>query len=281
MNNKLLVICGPTGVGKTALAVSVARQFEGELVSADSRQVYREMDIGTGKDRQDIGDVPIHLYDVVSPNEEFSVSQYVLLAHEAIADIQSRGKLPVVVGGTGFYVRALLEPFETINIPPNRKLRRDLEEMTVVQLQGMLKRGDMNDSDWRNPRRLIRKIEIHKTGPFEKPTKVAFDTRIVGLTAPIRIVEERISKRINKRLREGMKIEIATLMKKYGKNAPGMSAIGYRSPGTWAQDERAYAKRQMTYFRKLPGVSWFDVTGKDYQAEVTRFVSAWYTGRKS
>src|SRR3990172_7447839 len=111
MKKKLLVICGPTATGKTALAVKIAKILDGELVSADSRQVYREMDIGTGKDRETIGDVPIWMYDVVSPDEEFSVSQYMKLARSAIADIHARAKLPIIVGGTGFYINALIRPF--------------------------------------------------------------------------------------------------------------------------------------------------------------------------
>ncbi len=126
--NKLLVICGPTATGKTVLAAEIAKQFNGELVSADSRQVYRSMDICTGKDRPD---VPIWLYDIVDPDEEFSVSQWVVLARGAIADIHKRNKLPIVVGGTGLYIHALLYPFETINIPPDRTLRNKLQALSV------------------------------------------------------------------------------------------------------------------------------------------------------
>ena len=159
---KLLIICGPTATGKTALAAKLAKKFNGELISADSRQVYRGRDLETNKERpaSPAGgpDVPIWLYDVVNSGEEFGVSQWVKLARLAIENIPKRNKLPIVVGGTGLYIKALLEPFETIDIPPDFKLRK--KNLSVQQLQRMVPRGNMNESDWNNPRRLIRKIEI-------------------------------------------------------------------------------------------------------------------------
>src|SRR3989344_4958306 len=125
---KVLIICGPTATGKTKLAARLAKRFNGELVSADSRQVYRGMDLTTGKE---MPDVPIWLYDVAHPDEDFSVSHWVKLAKDAISDIQKRNKLPIVVGGTGLYIQALLRPFETIDIPPNKKLREKLQKLTV------------------------------------------------------------------------------------------------------------------------------------------------------
>lgn len=277
--HKLCVICGPTATGKTALAVALAKKLSGELVSADSRQVYREMDIGTGKDRGAIGDVPIWMYDVAAPDEEFSVSQYATMARAAIADIVKRGHLPIVVGGTGFYINALLHPFQTINIPPDNRLRAELADLTVSQLQQKTTRGGMNESDWNNPRRLIRKIEITAAGDERGHEKGAeFDACLIGLTAPMHTLDKRIGERVDERLRQGMADEVTTLVKKYGRDIPAMSALGYRSTERWAKDERAYARRQMTWFRKVPGITWFDITKKGYEAEVTRHVFAWYTG---
>ena len=188
--NKLLFIVGPTATGKTALALSLAKKFGGELISADSRQVYRGMDIGTGKDlpsnselrimnyelgirskKLKIGyrkrdEVPIWLVDIVEPDYVFNVGEYKHLAGEIIQDIQARKKLPIVVGGTGLYVRALLRPWDEIFIPPNAILRRKLDKLTVEELQIELKKitaekfESMNHSDQNNPRRLIRAIEI-------------------------------------------------------------------------------------------------------------------------
>jgi len=267
--SRLLVICGPTATGKTAIAAMVAKKFNGELVSADSRQVYRGMDLVTGKDRPD---VPIWLYDVVSPDEEFSVSHWVKLARGAIDDIQKRNKLPIVVGGTGLYIHALLHPFETINIPPDTALRARLQTMSLVELQAMTTRGDMNESDWNNPRRLVRKIEIAGSKKWRTKQENTYDAFVIGLTAPLVMLDKRIDERFKKRVRQGMKKEIKILFKKYGKELPSMSAIGV--------NEHAYARRQMTWFKKQKGIRWFDVTDPEYMNRMAAAVAAWYTTGK-
>lgn len=264
--NKLLVICGPTATGKTALAAALAKKFNGELVSADSRQVYCGMDIVTGKDKPD---VPIWLYNVVNPEEEFSVSHWVRLAKRAVADIAKRNKLPIIVGGTGLYIRALIHPFATIDIPPNKALRNKLQTLSVTQLQNMVKRSDMNDSDWQNPRRLIRRIEIAKGEKIHKSQKKIYDTLLIGLTAPLPILDARIDKRFAQRIQQGMKEEIDRLIKKYGRDFPSMSAIGL--------NEHAYARRQLTWFKKEKSIHWFDVTDAEMSDKVTALVRAWYT----
>ena len=264
--DKLLVICGPTATGKTAFSAMLAKKFNGELISADSRQVYRGMDIVTGKDRPD---VPIWLYDVVNPDEEFSVSHWMRLAKQAIEDIQKRNKLPIVVGGTGLYIHALLNPLETIDIPPNQHLRKKLQCITVGELQQMISRGDMNQSDWNNPRRLIRKIEVAESKIVMQKQLNTFDYLIIGLTASLTELYRRIDKRLEKRTRAGMDVEIASLRARYNRNLPSMSAIGL--------NEHAYARRQMTWFKKMPSVNWFDITSSDYQDAVAEKVARWYT----
>jgi tRNA dimethylallyltransferase len=266
--DKLLVICGPTAAGKTALAAKIAEKFNGELVSADSRQVYRGMDICTGKDRPD---VPIWLYDVADPDEEFSVSHWVRLASAAIADILKRNKLPIVVGGTGLYIHALLHPFETIDIPPNRSLRKKLQTLSVQKLQALIPKGDMNNSDWNNPRRLIRKIEIAGYKKIKIKQEKIYDALVIGLTAPLPILYARIDTRFAQRIREGMKEEINRLIDTYGRDVPSMSAIGL--------NEHAYVRRQLTWFKKQKGIHWFDVTDLKHQNRVATLVDAWYTTR--
>ncbi|HLD24403.1 MAG TPA: tRNA (adenosine(37)-N6)-dimethylallyltransferase MiaA [Patescibacteria group bacterium] len=269
--NKLLIISGPTATGKTKFAAHLARRFDGELISADSRQVYRGMDLTTGKDRVD---VPTWGYDVVDPDEEFSVSHWVKLAKRAISDIQSRNKLPIVVGGTGLYIKALLEPLQTINIPPNKKLRKKLQKLLVNALQKMISRGDMNDSDWNNPRRLIRKIEVlnFKRGPLAKQQGVPlsnYDSLIIGLTAPIAKLDARIDERMMARKAAGIEEEIVALRSKYRANLPAMSAINL--------NEHAYARRQLTWFKKQKDIHWFDITKEGWMARVEKLVDAWYT----
>jgi len=264
--DKLLVICGPTATGKTALAAVLAKQLNGELVSADSRQVYRGMDLVTGKDRPD---VPIWLYDVVNPDEAFSVSQWVALARVAIADIQKKKKLPILVGGTGLYIKALLHPFETIDIPPDIALRARLQKLSITELQKMVTRSDMNDSDWNNPRRLIRKIEIKKFNKKIIKKEKKYDALMIGLTAQLSVLDSRIDTRFQERLRQGMKQEIDELVKKYNNNLSAMSAIGL--------NEHAYARRQMTWFKKQKGIHWFDVTDGKMVDKVVVLIAAWYT----
>lgn len=267
--DKLLVICGPTATGKTAIAAALAKKFNGELISADSRQIYRGMDIVTGKER---GDVPVWLYDVVNPDEEFSVSHWVKLAKNAIADIVKRGKLPIVVGGTGLYIQALLHPIETIDIPPNRRLRKKLQLLSVSELQHMIVRGEINQSDWNNPRRLIRKIEIAQSKIVFGKQIYQCDYFIIGLIAPLPVLDKRIDERLTVRMRCGLEAETVSLLARYNPNLPSMSAIGV--------NEHAYARRQMTWFKKMPTVVWFDISRVGYQSDVTAEVGKWYTGKQ-
>lgn len=269
--NKVLVICGPTATGKTALAANLARTFNGELISADSRQVYRGMDLVTGKDRPTSPaggpDVPIWLYDVVNPDEDFSVSHWVPLASDAIVDIHKRNKLPIVVGGTGLYIRALLQPLDTIDIPPNKALRKLLATVSVAELQKMVGRGDMNDSDWQNPRRLIRRIEISRAQATVKQ-KGEYDACMVGLTAPLAALDARIDGRLQARTDAGMDAEARALLTIYDRNLPAMSAIGL--------NEHAYARRQLTWLKKQKDIRWFDITDPHYIDEIVSVVRAWY-----
>lgn len=244
--NRLLVICGPTATGKTALAAAVARQFNGELVSADSRQVYRGNDLETNKERVD---VPIWLYDVVGPGEEFSVAHWLKLARVAVGDILRRGKLPIVVGGSGLYIHALIHPFETVDIPPDKNFRK--RNLTLQELQHMIPRGSMNDSDWNNPRRLIRKIEIAKS-TVKKHMSLPYNALIIGLTAPLPVLYKRIDDHLRERIDAGMDKEKII-------------------------NEHAIARKQMTWFKGQKGIHWFDVTDADLRDKVASLVAAWYT----
>jgi len=296
--NKLLVIVGPTATGKTDLAVHVAKQYNGELVSADSRQVYRGMDIGTGKDKESLAGIPIHLYDVVNPNEAFSISVFQEKAHACIKEIQSRGKLPIVVGGSGLYVQTILHPL-TVIVAPNATLRKELESYTKKALQEKLQAvgktdwETLNNSDRENPRRLIRKIEIamgEKKAPSQ--TQASFDVLEIGLTAARSELYARIDARVEKRVKQGILQEIQTLLRAgYTWELPSMSGLGYRQwkpyfekmatkesvVQQWKYDEHAYARRQMTWFRKDKTIRWFDVTDKEKEKKIESLVSTWYT----
>lgn len=292
--SKLLIICGPTATGKTKLALTLASMFGGELVSADSRQVYKDVDALTGKDRPVHGDVPIWMYDVVNLNEEFSVALYQDLAKKVIDDIESRGKLPIIVGGTGLYLKALTQPLVQIHIPPNTKLRKKLRSAPCEVLEEELKKIDqqrwslMNESDKKNPRRLIRAIEIAQwQGNHHelKEESEILDTLWIGLATRLPILEDRIRKRIMIRWEDATS-EVQKLKGPPSVSILGISAIqqflhGERSKEdtveTWVREERKYAKRQMTWFKKQTGIHWFDMTKETYIQDVIALAHSWYT----
>jgi tRNA dimethylallyltransferase len=163
---KLIVILGPTASGKTKLAVALAKKFDGEIISADSRQVYQGMDIGSGKDLNEYGNIPYHLIDVASPKKQFSLAKYQKQANKAIDDCFKRGRQPFLVGGSGLYLNAIIYGFVLSKSKPNLMLRKSLNQKTLAELQQLILKNKicLNDSDFRNKRRLIRKLEI-----FEQP----------------------------------------------------------------------------------------------------------------
>lgn len=210
---KVFVLLGPTASGKTALGVRLALRYKGEIVSADSRQVYKGMDIGSGKDLggYKVGKkvVPYHLIDVVSPNTEFNLAKYQKLALKAIADIIKRGKLPIIVGGTGLYLQALVDNYRLSAVKPDLGKRRELEVLSREELFQRLEKlkpdfaHKLNNSDKNNPRRLVRYLEILEQGSsLEMKKESPYDFLILGLTYPDEVLRERIIKRINNRLEQ-------------------------------------------------------------------------------
>ena len=335
--NKLLVVCGPTATGKTALAIKLAKRFAGELVNADSRQVYRGMDIGTGKDlpanpkfqilnseqilnskfqisNYQIGyylvsGVPIWLLDVVWPDYRFSVADYIEVATPVIKNIWQRNKLPILVGGTGFYLQGLLEGVGTAGIAPDWSLRNRLEKLTVAQLQKQAERVNpdrfsrMNQSDRHNPRRLIRAIEVGSVGKENSRFIQSRGLGLVkeqvlwlGLTAPFKNLDQKITQRVEKRLGLGLKEEIEKLLKRFDfDNSVLGETIAYRqwreyfqSPLTqrdrvlddvvsrWKRAERQYARRQITWFKKNKQINWFSVDKNGWLPMVVKKVNKWY-----
>ncbi|MGB9706914.1 MAG: tRNA (adenosine(37)-N6)-dimethylallyltransferase, partial [Microgenomates group bacterium] len=256
--NKILVICGPTATGKTGLGIKLARTFTGEIVSADSRQVYKGMDIGTGKDLPvnsqfairnsqfgkaigyyEISGVKVWLYDVVEPDYQFSVADYVECASLVIKDIWRREKLPILVGGTGFYIKGVIDGVETLGIPPDWQLRKKLSNYQISKLQIMLKKIDlerwerMNESDRNNPRRLIRAIEIALKSQKSKVKSQKFnikDKLLIGLRVDYKNLYQRIDKRVEERVKQGIVEEIKNLLKKgYNwENSALGTTIGYK-----------------------------------------------------
>ena len=284
-NKKLLVILGPTASGKSDLAIKLAKLFNGEIISADSRQVYKGMDIGSGK-------VPLkkikgklysngirhHLIDVANPQEYFSAAQYQKLALKAIKDIQKRGKLPILCGGTGLYISSVVEGWQFPKAKPNLKLRKELENLTGEELFLKLKKLDARRAkaiDKNNKRRLIRALEIilqnKKIEPLKKnPLKM--EVLVIGIKKDKEVLRQKIKKRLEKRLKEGMIKEVKKLKQK-GVSSKRLEDFGleYRwvnrylekkidykeMKETLEKEIIKYAKRQMTWFKnKIKRVKW-------------------------
>jgi tRNA dimethylallyltransferase len=280
--NKIIVILGPTSSGKTKLAVDLAQKYNGEIVSADSRQVYKGMDIGTGKDLDSyklkaksskLKVVPYHLIDVVSPKSDFNLAKYQKLAFQAIDDILARNKLPILVGGTGLYLQAVIDGYALSSVKPNKKLRAKLEKKSVAELYLNIKKINnkfaekINESDWKNKRRLIRYIEILQTKNVSNslsPKK--YNTLIIGLSCLKEILNERIKKRLIERLENEDMIGEVKILHQEGLGWKKLEGFGleYKFISFYLQEKldydemveklfiaiRQYARRQMSWFRR-------------------------------
>ncbi len=288
IKSKIIVVLGPTASGKSDLGIGIARKFGGEIISADSRQVYRGMDIGTGKvTKKEQRLAKHHLLDVFNPKKVFTVSDFQKLGAKIIEDIQDRNRVPVVVGGTGFYIDALLKGFSLPEVPPDKKLRAELAEQSAEQLFARLKKLDPSRAeniDPKNKRRLIRALEIIKaTGrPVLKlnheSRSMNYDILWLGLRP--KNLEKRIETRLDKRLRAGMVKEVKRLIEK-GVSKKRLRDFGleYRQISEYLASEKfkvkseknfrkseyhekllrdiiKYSKRQMTWFKKNEDIIW-------------------------
>lgn len=296
--NKLLIISGPTATGKTALAELIAKMLPSELISADSRQVYIGLDIGTGKDHKP--DTKIHLIDIVTPDQKFSAYDFSSLARQKIQQIQSRNKLPIVVGGTGYYLNALLNPhsFVSPNIqdhflfPVFNKL-----DIKILKIIYKFLAGDdfalLNNAEQNNPHRLIKKILLNVTNKNNvlKTETLQLDILHIHLDAPTEILTSKIDARIEKRLESGLLAEISKLLEKYNFSSPGLTSLAYKELESffketdtlenciqiWKNHEHQYLKRQKTYFTKFfPNTSSFDISANVYPQNVIKTTISWY-----
>jgi tRNA dimethylallyltransferase len=299
MFKKLLIISGPTATGKTALAVEMAKKYNGELVSGDSCQIYKGLDIGTGKDHP--RNIPIHLIDIINPNQKYSVAEFKEIGIKTINEIQSRGKLPILVGCSGFYIDAIINPnYNTFSIKPKKFLRYILSKLSVKSLQKIYKYLDssgyskLNNSDINNHYRLARKIEIklfskRANNNNQNPN---YDVLHVSLTAPLSFIYQQIDRRVQKRIDEGFLKEVKSLLKKYKWTDPGLQIAAYHclkpyfdNPKEnvlkdclqkWSYAEHSDAHRQKTWFKGRKNIHLIDITKTGYLKNVSKATDKWY-----
>lgn len=291
MKPKLIVILGPTASGKSALAVKLAKEFSGEIINADSRQIYAGMRVGTASpipiprhidiSTYRVDGIPQHLFHFVKPDEYFSVADYKKLALEKIYDIQRRKKIPFLVGGTGLYIWAVVDNLAIPRVPPQQELRKMLESSSVDELLRELKKKDSEAAALTGPnkRRIIRALEVMEvTGKkFSEQRKIGaplFDTLQIGLTAPFTELDQHIEIRAHEMLKRGLVAEVKTLLEKYPPNLPAFDALGYRHFIRYFQGElslaeaieqfikshKQLARRQLRWFKRDPRISWFTHT---------------------
>ena len=283
---KIIVILGPTASGKSELAVKLARKINGEIVSADSRQVYKGLNIGSGKiTKKEMGGIPHYCLDIVSPKKIFTVVDFKKCAEEAIENIFTKNKTPIVVGGTGLYIQAVVDNIVLPEVKPDWKLRKELEKKTTEEMFKILQKLDSERAekiDAKNPRRLIRAIEIAKTlgkVPNLDIQCPSWDAMQIGVKLPNKILNKNIEKRVKKMLKDGLVAETKKL-RKSGLSWKRIYELGfeYKYPALFLQNKISkeemldrmlienwqYAKRQMTWFRKDKRIKWIS---KENQAE--------------
>src|SRR4030042_1028138 len=279
MGNKLIVILGPTASGKSDLAVKVAEKIKAEIISADSRQVYKGMDIGSGKiTKKEMKGIPHYLLDIASPRKRFTVSQYQILAKRAINKILKKGKIPILCGGSGFYIQAVIDGITIPEVKPDYSLRKQLEKLTTQELFKKLKQLDKERAkniDKNNRRRLIRALEISiktkKPIPSLKKNPLPYPVLIIGIQKEKEKLKKLIRKRILKRLKQGMVKETKNLHKS-GISWQRLEEFGleYRLIAQYLQNKISYnemieilqkeieqfVKRQITWFKKDTRINW-------------------------
>lgn len=271
---KLIIILGPTASGKTDLAIKLAKKFNAEIVSADSRQIYKEMDIGTAKpQKKELKGISCHLTDIISPKSDFNAALYKKMAVKKIREIIKKGKTPFLVGGTGLYLSAITDNLDFPKIIPDKKLRAGLDKKTAKELFKIYEKLDKEGAkfiDKNNKRRLIRAIEVCKqTGkPFwqeRKKQKPIFDILEIGIKLNKKNLEKKVKKRTEKMINSGLAKEVEKLFKKYG-DLPVFQTIGYLEFKEKKDLKKIkeeinlhtiqFAKRQMTWFKKIPKIKW-------------------------
>lgn len=283
--DKVLVVCGPTGVGKTKLSIALAKYYDGEIINVDSMQIYKEMNIGTAKIKEEEKDgVPHHLFDIYSIKESSNVADFQVLVRKKIEEVKNRNKLPILVGGTGLYVKASLYDYNFVETDTKDN---KYDGFTNDELYEMLKAKDPRSAEKfhaNNRKRIIRSLEIvdytgvQKSEIEEKQEhKLVYDALFLTLTMDREKLYERINKRVDMMMEEGLEKEVAYIVENASANTTALQAIGYKEFIPYFHGEhsleqvveeikknsRHYAKRQYTWFRNQIEANWIDITDKN------------------
>ncbi|MEH7884408.1 tRNA (adenosine(37)-N6)-dimethylallyltransferase MiaA [Bacillus sp. JJ1609] len=302
---KLIVLIGPTGVGKTKLSIELAKHFNGEIISGDSMQIYKSMDIGTAKvTKEEMEGIPHHLIDIKEPDESFSTAEFQELVRTKIDEISLRGRIPMIVGGTGLYIQSVIYDYHFTDAPSDpsfrSKLEKEAEEHGPDFLHERLKAEDPESASRihrNNVRRVIRALEIiHCTGKTaaelqeNQSPELLYDTAIIGLTMDRELLYKRINLRVDLMLEQGLLEEVKYFYDQGLKECQSIQAIGYKELYDYfagkinleaavevlKQNSRRYAKRQLTWFRNKMNVEWFDMSvSNDAEkkfAEISKFI---------
>ncbi|KAB3527256.1 tRNA (adenosine(37)-N6)-dimethylallyltransferase MiaA [Alkaliphilus serpentinus] len=294
------MIVGPTAVGKTDTAIYLAKKYNGEIISADSMQIYRYMNIGTAKPTPvEMEGIPHHLLDIVEPDEEFSVAEFQQMAKEKIKEILAKGKLPIVAGGTGLYINSLLYDMDFTSTISNWKLRNQLEEEAQVKgnqyIHDKLKEIDPAAADRIHPnnvKRVIRALEVNyeggeNIGNFSEdiPKSEDYNYLIIGLTRDREELYQQINKRVEIMVEEGLLEEVEDLLAMgYSEDLVAFKGLGYKEFFEYfrgeqsleeaieilKRDTRRYGKRQLTWFKRYQNIHWFNLT--DYSSKEKLFL---------
>ncbi|MBP6859395.1 MAG: tRNA (adenosine(37)-N6)-dimethylallyltransferase MiaA [Candidatus Magasanikbacteria bacterium] len=286
---KIIVIAGPTASGKTDLGLMLAKKFDGEIISADSRQVYKKMDIGTAKPKGEwkkdvymVEGISHYGMDIIEPNQEFTLADFKALATKCIQDIIGRKKIPIIVGGTGLYIWSVVDNLDIPSVSPNIELRNDLAKKSLPELVAMLEKLDPETCakiDLHNPRRVLRALEVVISSGqsfFAQRTKSEplFEALQIGIEVSKEELYKRIDARVDKQMVDGLLSETEALVQfGYGWDLPSMSGIGYKQMGYYIKgemnlqeaeeklksDTKKFAKRQMTWFKRDKRIIWVNV----------------------
>ena len=282
-NKKLIVISGPTATGKTKLAVALARKFNGEIISADSRQIYKYLNVGTGKDLKEYKNIKYNLINIINPDKTFTLAEYKKLALKKINDIIKKNKIPFLVGGTGLYISSIIDNYDIPKIKPNKEVRSKLSKLSKSSKIKLLKKTDpecLKFLDLKNTRRVDRALEVclsgQKFSDLRKKGKLLFDILQIGLALPREKINKNIDSRVDYMIKSGLVDETKKIIKKFSKNSAALETIGYKEILDFLDNNvetqnfaslqdtiklikihtHQFAKRQMTWFKRDKNINW-------------------------